>query len=120
MKLATQGKAYDRHFLGLQSMIKSDEERSESPFSDALFKQNNFFGLSTSNVSPGTYYHGGFAPAIEDGYGINYAIEDGQLRFTISCKRDPDGKRRQALRFKSTLERSLRDMRMLFPKPSKV
>ncbi|KAI9009160.1 acyltransferase ChoActase/COT/CPT [Hyaloraphidium curvatum] len=117
MKDAVQGRAFDRHFLALQSlMTETEASNSDSLFSDAVYARNNRFGLSTSNVSPGTYYHGGFAPAVPDGFGINYAIEDGQLRFTICCRKDPIGRRREVLKFRDTLDRTLKEMRLLFPK----
>lgn len=121
MKQAIQGKAFDRHFLGLQSMIETQDELSDSIFSKPWFQRSSHFGLSTSNVSPGTNYHGGFAPAIPQGYGINYAIDEGQLRFTISCRRgDSDSGKAKLAKFKAALERSLRDMRLMFPKAPKV
>lgn len=88
-------------------------EESEM-FSDPVFAKSSTFGLSTSNMSPGTLFYGGFGPFIADGYGINYAIQKDAIRMSISTKES--GKHTDVYEFRRTLERTLVDLMILFPK----
>jgi carnitine O-acetyltransferase len=62
----------------------------------------------------GTNFWGGFGPVVPDGYGINYAIQKDSLKFSISSKNSC--KETQSSAFRDTLDRTLRDMMLLFPK----
>ena len=76
------------------------------------------FRLSTSNMSPGRYFYGGFGPVVPDGYGVNYAIDKDNLKFSISSKRSSPGT--SSYKFRERLEQTLIDMLVLFPKRSEV
>jgi Choline/Carnitine o-acyltransferase len=118
MKDASYGKGIDRHMLGLRCMVKPDEAAKASMFTDPAYIQSMTFRLSTSNMSPGTLFYGGFGPVVPDGYGVNYAIAPDSLKFSMSCKRSAP--RTNAYKFRMALERTLKDMFILFPKRSEV
>jgi hypothetical protein len=77
-----------------------------------------WFRLSTSNMSPGRYFYGGFGPVVPDGYGVNYAIDKDSLKFSISSKRSCPST--SSYKFRERLEQTLIDMFVLFPKRSEV
>ncbi|KAJ2793889.1 hypothetical protein H4S07_006916, partial [Coemansia furcata] len=82
-KAAAAGKGVDRHLLGLRAQIQTPEEAERAwLFQDKAYIKSMSFGLSTSNVTPGEKFRGGFAPVILDGYGINYALDKNDLKFS--------------------------------------
>ncbi|KAJ2870793.1 hypothetical protein GGH93_005310 [Coemansia aciculifera] len=84
-RAAAAGKGVDRHLLGLRVQIQTPEEAEKAwLFQDKSYVKSMSFGLSTSNVSPGERFRGGFAPVIADGYGINYALDKNDLKFSVS------------------------------------
>ncbi|TPX34563.1 hypothetical protein SmJEL517_g02819 [Synchytrium microbalum] len=118
-KDASTGNGIDRHFLGLRAMMDASEQSSSPPFfSDPAFALTSKYRLSSSNMSPGDWFYGGFGPVYEDGYGINYAIGNDGIKFSISgnlkCRET------RVREFRSTLERTLTDMMILFPKRTEV
>ncbi|KAG5455762.1 MAG: Choline/Carnitine o-acyltransferase-domain-containing protein [Olpidium bornovanus] len=61
--LCSVGKGVDRHLLGLRTRIANEDERATATlFTDPSYAKAMYFKLSTSNMSPGTYLWGGFAP----------------------------------------------------------
>ncbi|KAJ1917990.1 Carnitine O-acetyltransferase mitochondrial [Mycoemilia scoparia] len=85
MKAAGMGRGVDRHLMGLRYQINSEKELEEAKiFTDPAFARSCTFKLSTSNVSSGDYFRGGFAPVTEHGYGINYNIGKDKVTFSIS------------------------------------
>ncbi|KAJ3197413.1 hypothetical protein HK101_003839 [Irineochytrium annulatum] len=108
MKDATFGKGIDRHLLGLRCQIRDGETPKATLFTDPAYLKSMYFKLSTSNMSPGKYFYGGFGPVVPEGYGINYAIGKNDLKFSISAKRsckDTDPRK-----FRETLLRTLEDI----------
>ncbi|KAJ1824259.1 hypothetical protein GGH91_000824 [Coemansia sp. RSA 2671] len=84
-KAAAAGKGVDRHLLGLRTQIQSPKEAEQAwLFQDRAYVKSMSFALSTSNVTPGERFRGGFAPVILDGYGINYAMDRNDLKFSVS------------------------------------
>lgn len=118
MKAASIGKGIDRHMLGLRSMIKEGEMEKATMFTDPSFVESMYFRLSTSNMSPGTLYYGGFGPVVPEGYGINYAISESNVKFSISSKRSAP--ETSSFKFRERLEQTLIDMFILFPKRSEI
>ncbi|KAI8918627.1 acyltransferase ChoActase/COT/CPT [Powellomyces hirtus] len=118
MKEATFGRGIDRHMMGLRCMIKDGEKDKATLFNDSSYLKSMWFKLSTSNMSPGRWFYGGFGPVVPDGYGINYAIDKDNLKFSISSKRSC--KDTNSFTFRDSLERALKDMMILFPKRSEV
>jgi carnitine O-acetyltransferase len=116
MKEASVGKGIDRHLMGLRLMLKPDE--TTDFFSDPSFSKSQYFRLSTSNMSPGKYFYGGFGPVVEEGYGINYAIDKDILKFSISSRKSC--KQTNSFKFRDMLERVIIDLFILFPKRSEV
>ena len=49
-------------------MIESPEEQKQATlFNDPSYIKSMMFRLSTSNMSPGTNFYGGFGPVLADG-----------------------------------------------------
>jgi carnitine O-acetyltransferase len=118
MKDAASGKGVDRHLLGLRMMIKLEESDKTSFFKDPSFLDSMNFRLSTSNMSPGKNFYGGFGPVVHDGYGINYAMDKDNLKFSISSK--VSCQETNSFKFRELIERCLIDLMILFPKRSQV
>ncbi|KAJ3293426.1 hypothetical protein HK104_004461 [Borealophlyctis nickersoniae] len=119
MKEATFGRGIDRHMLGLRCMIRSPEESAKATlFTDPAYVKSMYFKLSTSNMSPGKWFWGGFGPVVREGYGVNYAIGKDDLKFSISAKRSYEQTNPEEFRLQ--LDRTLKDMLILFPKRSQV
>ncbi|KAI9364522.1 acyltransferase ChoActase/COT/CPT [Zopfochytrium polystomum] len=118
---ATAGQGVDRHLLGLKVMLTPEELASNEAanvFADPAFKKSSYFRLSTSNVSPGRNWFAGFGPVVPDGYGVAYAIDEDSIKFAISAKKS--ARKVDAKKFRETLERSLKDLMIMFPKRSEV
>ncbi|KAK9767662.1 Carnitine O-acetyltransferase mitochondrial [Basidiobolus ranarum] len=110
MKAASGGKGVDRHLLGLRSVIETDAEREAATiFSDPSYIKSMYFKLSTSNMSPGDHFYGGFGAVVPEGYGVNYAIGKNNMKFSISSWRSC--KETDSDVFRDTLNSSLTDLR---------
>jgi carnitine O-acetyltransferase len=61
---STNGQGVDRHLLGLRCMMTPEEAKSDvgAIFRDPAYMGSMTFELSSSNVSPGDYFYGGFGP----------------------------------------------------------
>ena len=118
MKDAAFGKGIDRHMLGMRCMIRPDELAKATMFTDPAYLKSMYFKLSTSNMSPGKNFYGGFGPVVPEGYGINYAIDKDNLKFSISSK--VSCSTTNSFKFREMLERTLKDLLILFPKRTEV
>ncbi|KAJ1957829.1 hypothetical protein EC988_000632 [Linderina pennispora] len=108
-RAAAAGKGVDRHLLGLRVQIRDEAEASRATlFQDPSYVQSMSFAMSTSNVSPGELFRGGFAPVIADGYGINYALDKSDLKFTVSDWQSSQATDAEQLR--QTIYRTLDDL----------
>ncbi|KAI8820843.1 acyltransferase ChoActase/COT/CPT [Fimicolochytrium jonesii] len=111
------------HIKTLESVIELSQDPTQVQLFDAKtdpagFWKSQHWKLSTSNMSPGRYFYGGFGTVYPDGYGINYAIDTDTLKFSISAKKSCTTT--NPFTFRDTLERTLKDMMILFPKRSEV
>ncbi|KAG9326474.1 hypothetical protein KVV02_001653 [Mortierella alpina] len=110
MMAASAGKGVDRHLLGLRSMMQTPEEQKQALiFQDPSYIQSMYFKLSSSNMSPGDNFWGGFGPVVPEGYGINYAIGKENIKFSISSLRNC--KETDSKQFRETILGALRDMK---------
>ncbi|KAG0257244.1 hypothetical protein BG011_004066 [Mortierella polycephala] len=110
MMAASAGKGVDRHLMGLRSMMQTPEEQKQALiFQDPSYIQSMYFRLSSSNMSPGDNFWGGFGPVVPEGYGINYAIGKENIKFSISSLRSC--KETDSRDFRETILSSLRDMK---------
>lgn len=81
---AAGGQGVDRHLLGLRAQLSGDEGAAPSLFTDPGYALSSTFVLSTSNTTPGDQFRGGFAPVTADGYGVNYALDPEDIKFSVS------------------------------------
>ncbi|KAJ2724542.1 hypothetical protein GGI07_001889 [Coemansia sp. Benny D115] len=106
---ATSGQGVDRHLLGLRAQLRSAEEAEKaSLFVDPAFALSSSFVLSTSNVTPGDRFRGAFAPVVADGYGINYAMDKNDIKFSLSDWLSSS--KTDALAFRETIVKTLADL----------
>ncbi|KAI8807159.1 acyltransferase ChoActase/COT/CPT [Cladochytrium replicatum] len=123
MDLATTGNGIDRHLLGLSAITFDSSELSydeayRNLFGDPLFRRSKQWRLSTSNMSPGRPFYAGFGTVDPNGYGINYAIGEENIKLSIASKkssRETDG-----YDMRDSIQRSMIDLMILFPKRSQV
>ncbi|PKC07825.1 acyltransferase ChoActase/COT/CPT [Rhizophagus irregularis] len=107
---ATNGKGVDRHLLGLRCQIQTEEEKSRALiFTDPSYIQSMYFKLSSSNLSPGDYFYGGFGAVVPEGYGVNYAIGKEGIKFSISSYKKYS--ETDSTSFRKILKNSLDDLR---------
>ncbi|KAH9935245.1 acyltransferase ChoActase/COT/CPT [Amylocystis lapponica] len=84
---AALGRGIDRHLLGLQQMLHSDEREHHPLLDDPLFIRSQTWKLSTSGLSEGHQFRGtGFGAQYHDGYGINYLAGPDIIKFGIESK----------------------------------
>lgn len=92
-------------------MMQSEEERAQAAiFQDPAFSNSCHFKLSTSNLSPGEYYLGGFGAVVPEGYGLNYGIAKEGVKFNVSSWENGG----DAAEFGSILRKTLDSMRNFF------
>lgn len=108
---ASEGKAVDRHLLGLMMCSAENGEPRPAIFNDPSFTITRTFRLSTSNLTPAPAFFGGFGPVVDDGYGVCYALRDCGLWFSVSsrtsCPSTDTDMMRRAIKF------SLEDLKAL-------
>ena len=105
---ASNGKGVDRHLLGLRCMLK--EEEGMPALFDDIYWRSLSFDLSSSNVSPGEVYDGlGFGPATDSGYGINYSIAPGNIRFSVSSRKSK-ARKHDSQSMRDAIIKALRDL----------
>ncbi|KAF9116644.1 Carnitine O-acetyltransferase mitochondrial [Mortierella sp. AM989] len=110
MMAASAGKGVDRHLLGLRSMMQTPEEQKQALiFQDPSYIQSMYFKISSSNMSPGDHFWGGFGPVVPEGYGINYAIGKENIKFSISSMKSC--KETNSKEFRESIMGALRDMK---------
>ncbi|KAI0243884.1 Carnitine O-acetyltransferase mitochondrial [Massospora cicadina] len=110
MKKASRGQGVDRHLLGLRCMLKEGEAHP-TLFTHPTYVESMAFRLSTSNMGPGTYLYGGFAPVVKDGYGVNYGISEEDIKLSFS--KWAQNNSTDNLQFRSQVERALDDLATL-------
>jgi len=86
MSDASEGKGVDRHLLGLMMCSREKNEPLPAIFSDPSYGVSRHFRLSTSNLTPGPAFIGGFGPVVDDGYGVCYALRTNGCWFSVSSK----------------------------------
>lgn len=107
---AMRGEGVDRHIFGMKMCLQSGEDH---PFlSDPVARGSTNYRLSTSSLSSGELYLGtGFGSAVPDGYGVNYCIGKGALKFGIESKKSC--RETSTARFKHALIDALYDMKRM-------
>ncbi|KAL1408148.1 hypothetical protein Q8F55_004951 [Vanrija albida] len=105
---AAAGQGVDRHLLGLRAQLGADEAATPSLFTDPGYALSSTFVLSTSNTTPGDQFRGGFAPVTADGYGVNYALDPQDIKFSVSEWKSSAATDADA--FKATVIQTLNDL----------
>ncbi|KAJ3220396.1 hypothetical protein HDU67_000063 [Dinochytrium kinnereticum] len=114
---ASTGKGMDGHLRALAALVEKNEISSAELFDSKAYKAATRFGLFSSNISPADHFTYGFSPLAKKGYGIAYNLQRDKITATISNRNSSST---SAYKFKETLERTLKDMTILFPKRSEI
>ena len=80
---AMNGQGIGRHLFGLQ-LIAKQHDMSPKFFSDLGYTRNTHFRLSTSQLPARDYQYLGYAPLVEDGYGVCYNPQESDIHFIVS------------------------------------
>jgi carnitine O-acetyltransferase len=84
-KKATMGLGVDRHFFGLNKMLK-DDDKVPDLFQDPLFQRSKTWRLSTSTLPTCP----GFGPVADDGLGVGYGVYENDMVFNLSSRTEND------------------------------
>jgi len=114
---AIDGNGIDRHLLGLKLTALESTGCIPDIFQDSTYERAMQFNLSTSQVSCKADLCMAFGPALSQGYGICYNPKPDKLLFSVSSYDHPNY---EASRFAKELSNSMRYMKDLFSKSSKL
>ncbi|KAI6657714.1 Carnitine O-acetyltransferase-like [Oopsacas minuta] len=118
---AWNGQGIDRHLFGLE-MLSKQHNMSPKLFSNLGYIRNKHFQLSTSQLPNKYYQYPGYAPLVQDGYGVCYNPQKSDIHFIVSSYNScPDTV--TADRFSEVLIESLFCIKTLleqFPVPSRL
>lgn len=92
-KEAAMGQGFDRHLFAMRYYAQKSGKRLPDFYLDPSYKLINHNILSTSTLAHPTVLTGGFAPVVDDGFGVGYRILDKSYGACISAygSRDLDG-----------------------------
>lgn len=111
---AMNGRAMDRHLLGLRLIAQEHGLPVPKLFECDAYKKMMHFTLSTSQVPTRHYLQMCFGPSAPDCYGICYNPQERELHFTVcTLKSCPET---DSARFVKEIGDALSDMRMVLEK----
>ena len=83
-KEAAMGQGFDRHLFAMRYLADKSGQKMPDLYLDPAYKLINQNILSTSTLAHPAVLTGGFAPVVENGYGIGYRILDKTLGACIT------------------------------------
>ncbi|KAG9477707.1 hypothetical protein GDO78_012952 [Eleutherodactylus coqui] len=116
--MAINGKAIDRHLLGLKLQAIEDLVSMPELFMDTSYAVAMHFNLSTSQVPAKTDCVMCFGPVVPDGYGVCYNPMENHINFSVSAYNSCA--ETNAARMVHYLERALSDMQQLIQSTPKA
>lgn len=91
---AAMGKGFDRHLFAMRKIAEAEGHAVPALYKDKSYIQATHFVLSTSSLYGSNFSGGGFAPVVQDGYGLGYGYVDENLGvLCTSFKGQRDGKK---------------------------
>lgn len=84
MYLILPGQGFDRHLFALRYLAKSSGQALHSLYTDPAYAAINHNILSTSTLTSPAVCLGGFAPVVQDGFGIGYGVHDDWIGCNVS------------------------------------
>ena len=78
------GQGFDRHLFALRYLAAIEGKKIPDLYLDPAYKLINHNILSTSTLAHPAILTGGFAPVVDDGYGVGYRILDKTLGACIT------------------------------------
>lgn len=104
---AAAGKGIDRHFLGLRLLLRPGEEPPKL-FKDKGFWASQHWILSTSNMTPGVWWEGGFGAYLQEGIGCCYGLRPHGIWVCIATR--TSNPQTNSVIFRDSLRQVLDDM----------
>ena len=83
-KEAALGQGFDRHMFAMKNIALRNNLTTHAVYEDPVFQKNNRFTLSTSTLHGEAFLAGGFAPVIDDGFGLGYGMPEKNFGVLIS------------------------------------
>ena len=80
---AWNGQAIDRHLFGLQ-ILANQQGMSPRFFSDTGYTRSTHMRISSSQLPNNCYKYAGYAPLVEDGYGVCYNPQAFVIHFVVT------------------------------------
>lgn len=108
-KEASMGDGFDRHLFALKEMALRSGYDLPAFYSDPLYLQSTHYTLSTSTLYGEYFAGGGFAPVVDDGFGLGYGYVDEKFGVLVSSYKN----RRNNGQFIQALNESLDDIRKI-------
>lgn len=108
-KEASMGDGFDRHLFALKAMAHRTGGKLPDFYSDPLYTQSTHYTLSTSTLYGECFAGGGFAPVVDDGFGLGYGYVDDRFGVLVSSYKN----RRNNTQFVQALNESLDDIRKI-------
>lgn len=104
--LVAPGQGFDRHLFALRQLAQGQDVPL---FSSSPYQSINHIILSTSTLSSPAIFLGGFAPVVDDGFGVGYRADVDSLGTQVTAYPSRD-----AAGFVQALESSFDDLRAVF------
>lgn len=108
-KEASMGDGFDRHLFALKEIALRSGDKLPDFYSDPLYLQSTHYTLSTSTLYGECFSGGGFAPVVDDGFGLGYGYVDEKFGVLVSSYKN----RRNNAQFVQALHESLDDIRKI-------
>lgn len=118
-KEAALGQGFDRHMFALKNMALQNNQALHAVYEDPVFQKNNKFTLSTSTLHGEAFIAGGFAPVIEDGFGLGYGMPEKNFGVLISSYRSHTNGEELARCLKEGLDQIVEILQRCEPPPAK-
>lgn len=111
VNLAVQGRAIDRHLLGLKLIAKENGLAVPELYSDEGYVKSSTYRLSTSQVASVFEAFMCYGPLTYDGYGCCYSPRNNDIYFGLSSMRSNNDT--STAKFKKSLQEALQLMQQL-------
>lgn len=108
-KEASMGDGFDRHLFALKEIALQSGAKIPDFYSDPLYLEGTQYTLSTSTLYGECFAGGGFAPVVDDGFGLGYGYVDEKFGVLVSSYKN----KRNNTQFVQALNESLDDIRKI-------
>ncbi|KAI8848909.1 acyltransferase ChoActase/COT/CPT [Chytridium lagenaria] len=111
------GLGMDGHLKALSKLVNNGEEGTSKLFESKAFKALTSLSLLSRHMPQAANFSHGFSPVTRKGYGIVYNLQKDKIIATLTSRKSSSA---NSFKFRDTLERTLKDLMILFPKRSEI